>query len=88
MLASLSSLAQDVKKEIETRVDISEVPAAAVQALTPWLSSDSKVKWYREEGSDGLSYEAKFKSLHYRWSVEFNAKESMVMDRSARLSTN
>ena len=68
ILSTLHLGAQD-KVERERRIDASEVPAAARSFVDG--AAAKRLRWYREEGSDGTSIEAKFMRSGHRHSVEF-----------------
>ena len=70
ILLSTSGLSAQDKVERERRIDASDVPAAA-RAFVDGAAA-KRLRWYREEGSDGTSIEAKFRA-DGRWhSVEFD----------------
>lgn len=61
-----------VKYEKEYRIDAEEVPATALQFIAA-LDFPSKVKWYKEEGFQKTSIEAKTKDQLSRFSIEFSS---------------
>jgi hypothetical protein len=63
--------AQDVKREFETRIELSEMPPEALETLHPLLRKTRKVRYYREESTEGTTYEVKGKWRRHRWSIEF-----------------
>ncbi|MEM7658022.1 MAG: hypothetical protein AAF399_17990 [Bacteroidota bacterium] len=60
------------KYEQEYRIRPSEVPEAAASFLQE-IGWSSKIKWYREEGLNQTSIEAKVKEAGSRYSVEFDS---------------
>ncbi|MBX2817596.1 MAG: PepSY-like domain-containing protein [Saprospiraceae bacterium] len=71
--ASLPSnpvLAQS-KFEIEHHIKAEDAPRKAVDMVNA-LPLRGKIKWYYEENLKGNSYEAKNKSDHHRYSIEFD----------------
>jgi hypothetical protein len=59
------------KFEKEYRLKEKEVPKAAINFIEK-IDYKSKLKWYREESSDGESVEAKFKINKIAYSIEFD----------------
>ena len=59
------------KYEREKRVKESEVPEFSYQYINS-QNFTKKIKWYREESQDGISYEAKVRHRGYLWSIEFS----------------
>lgn len=70
VMAPFPSFAQ-VKVEQESRLQEEEVPDKALTAVRS-LPYDGKVKWYREQGLDRTSVEAKFRMHDRRYSLEFD----------------
>ncbi len=66
----LTSFGQ-VKYEKEYRLDQGAVPAKAIEFVEN-LAFDKSVKWYKEEGLDHHSIEAKTKYLSRNYSIEFD----------------
>lgn len=64
-------LGQQAKFEKEYRIKLKEVPPLALQAIDS-LNFDRKIKWFKEEGLQTNSIEAKTKFEGKRYSVEFN----------------
>lgn len=60
------------KFEKESRIQPNEVPACALQFIHA-LPFEDKIKWYKEEGLDKVSIEAKFRSDKVRYSIEFDS---------------
>jgi len=58
------------KYEKEKRIRKSKAPTDAVRFIDYF--TDEKVKWFFEEGSEGLSYEAKFELEEHNYSIEFD----------------
>jgi hypothetical protein len=71
--ACLASAYAQVKFERESRVNFSEVPQAARSFVDSCCPGQKKIKWYREESQDGLSFEAKFQDWRGRYSIEFDS---------------
>lgn len=67
---SLGGYAQQ-KYEREYRIPTSEVPQKALDFIDSF-DVTKKVKWYREQGIDSTSIEAKFKLLGSKYSIEFS----------------
>lgn len=65
-----SSLAQS-KYEKETRLKENEVPLNAMKFVDS-LGFSKKVKWYKEQGFDRTSVEAKVKKDGQKYSIEFS----------------
>lgn len=72
-LVCLCQIEAQVKYEKEYRLDRSKVPDIALDFVDQ-LRFDNKVKWYKEEGINKTSIEAKTKHRSKRYSVEFNSK--------------
>lgn len=70
ILQSVVGSAQE-KYEQEEEVSVEEVPTSAVQFVDS-LEFGNKIKWYREQGLDRISYEAKLKFKKQRISIEFS----------------
>lgn len=66
----LGSYAQQ-KYEREYKIPISEVPQKALEFINAF-DVQKKVKWYKEQGLNTTSIEAKFKLLGSKYSVEFS----------------
>lgn len=69
----LAKLEAQVKYEKEYRLNQKDVPKPALDFVNT-LGFDRKIKWYKEEGLNKTSIEAKTKYLSKRYSVEFNSK--------------
>ncbi len=72
ILLCFHALGQDAKSEKEERISHSSVPEMSEEWLDNTFGALKKVKWYRETTSGKLSFEAKFKHLRKRYSVEFS----------------
>jgi hypothetical protein len=59
------------KFEKETRIQESEVPTAATEFVNA-MNLGTKIKWYKEQGYDRMSFEAKTKYQGQRLSIEFS----------------
>jgi hypothetical protein len=66
-----SNLFAQEKFEKESRIKPKEVPTKALFFIDS-LNIKNKVKWYKEEGLNGKSVEAKFKQDEAKYSVEFD----------------
>lgn len=66
-----SNLIAQEKFEKESRIKADDAPSKA-QLFIDSLNITNKVKWYKEEGLDRNSIEAKFKYNNSKYSVEFN----------------
>lgn len=66
-----SNLIAQEKFEKESRIKDEDAPTKA-QLFIDSLNIANKVKWYKEEGLDRNSIEAKFKHNKARYSIEFN----------------
>ena len=60
------------KLEKESRIKSNEVPQAALDFVDQ-LNFSKKIKWYKEEGLNKTSLEAKTKHEKRKYSVEFNS---------------
>lgn len=72
-LAMTNTALAQLKYEKEYRLDIAEVPDSARQFLAE-LAIEKRIKWYREEGLEDVSIEAKTKSKANgkKYSIEFD----------------
>jgi hypothetical protein len=70
MVFSGQLLAQQ-KFEKESRINPSDVPENAINFIEA-LPFESKIKWYKEEGFDRVSIEAKFTNQRTKYSIEFD----------------
>lgn len=70
LLVANNAFAQD-KYEKESRIKLDEVPSKA-RLFIDSLKFDTKEKWYKEEGLDRISIEAKFNLNRARYSIEFD----------------
>ena len=68
--ATLEAFSQQ-KYEKEVRIKESEVPEDALEFVNS-LEISSKIKWYKEQGLDRTSFEAKTKYKGERLSIEFS----------------
>ncbi|TNE79703.1 MAG: hypothetical protein EP332_10225 [Bacteroidetes bacterium] len=75
-IGALSPLWAQEKIERESRLSSSEVPEQARLCLAR-IDSQTRIKWYREEGLTGMSIEAKFSWQKHRYSVEFDSLGSL-----------
>lgn len=64
------------KVEKESRIKVSAVPAKAV-LVTDRISSATKWKWYREQGIEETTIEAKGKAYDRKCSVEFDTEGNL-----------
>ena len=71
VVASFNMLFGQLKYEKEYRLKSFEVPENA-KAFISKLNFTSKIKWYREEGLNSSSIEAKTKYNSTKYSIEFN----------------
>jgi hypothetical protein len=71
LFVSINLFAQD-KFEKESRIKVKDVPSKALLFIDT-LNLNIKVKWYKEEGLDRKSIEAKFKRSKVKYSLEFNS---------------
>lgn len=62
------------KMEVEKRINIAEVPEAAVHFLQEYLPDSRKIKWYFEQDGAHQSYECKFKRFRKKYSIEFDSE--------------
>lgn len=70
------------KYEKESRISAKDVPANALQFIQS-LNPRQKVKWFKEEGLNTESFEAKFKHNNAKLSIEFDTSgtiEDIEMD--------
>lgn len=67
----LTHLEAQIKYEKEYRLDSDEVPEGALEFVEE-LNFTKKVKWYKEEGYNRESIEAKTKHFSCHYSVEFD----------------
>jgi hypothetical protein len=68
---SKNLLAQE-KYERESRIKQKNVPTEALHFFDS-ISNINKIKWYKEEGLNKISFEAKFKINRTKYSVEFDS---------------
>jgi hypothetical protein len=59
------------KIERESRVKVHQIPELALSFIDS-LSIERKIKWYREEKINGVSFEAKFRMNQTKYSIEFD----------------
>lgn len=70
MLAGGEAFSQK-KFEKEFRIQENDVPAAAIEFVGA-MNLEGKIKWYKEQGYDRMSLEAKTKHQGQRLSIEFS----------------
>lgn len=80
-----TSVFSQYKFEKEYRIDTENVPAIALQFITN-CSFTKKVKWYKEESQDGISFEAKTKYQKHKFSIEFDTT-GHILDVEKKLKT-
>ncbi|MDP2174878.1 MAG: hypothetical protein Q8K70_03100 [Bacteroidota bacterium] len=68
---SINLQAQE-KYERESRIKQKDVPTEALRFFDS-ISNINKIKWYKEEGFNKISFEAKFKLNRTKYSVEFDS---------------
>jgi len=73
VLSSVNIFYGQIKYEKEYRLKSVEVPDNAKEFISK-LNFTSKIKWYREEGLNSNSIEAKTKNNSKKYSIEFNDK--------------
>lgn len=66
------SLQAQFKFEREYRIESNQVPSASVDFVAKLLEGH-KVKWFKEESGEGLSYEAKTEYKNQKCSIEFDS---------------
>ncbi|MCR9065685.1 MAG: hypothetical protein NXI00_17070 [Cytophagales bacterium] len=71
LISYLQALAQQ-KYEREIGVLSEEVPENAVEFTEEFLGK-SRIKWFKEEGLEGYSFEAKARKNRRKYSIEFSA---------------
>jgi hypothetical protein len=74
------------KYEKEYRLNQSQVPIRALEFVEQ-LPFDKKIKWFREEGLDKSSIEAKTKYLSKKYSIEFSA-DGEIEDVEIQIETD
>lgn len=72
MLCVTAGVSAQQKKEIEQRVNPDEVPQHAREWLDDAYENARRIRWYYEETSGEISYEAKLKWKKHVHSVEFD----------------
>jgi hypothetical protein len=71
------NLSAQEKFEKESRIKSKDVPSKALWFLDS-LNFDTKIKWYKDEGLDKTTVEAKFKLNKVKHSVEFDLDGNLV----------
>lgn len=71
--------AQEQKREAETSIKKSEMPAAALNILNEFWNDEKKADFYREFDGKTVSYEAKFMHNDHLISIEFS-EEGLLED--------
>lgn len=61
------------KYEKESRIHSEDVPQPAIMFMDSSVFSHEKIKWFKEEGLEKTSFEAKFRSKKVRYSIEFDS---------------
>jgi len=61
-----------IKYEKEYGLKLEDVPQKAIDYISE-LNLDTKIKWYKEEGIDRSTIEAKTKYNSYKYSIEFDS---------------
>lgn len=74
------------KYESEQRIKVDQVPVEAVEFIDA-LDFEGKIKWYREQGINRTSVEAKTKHLGKKYSVEFS-ESGQIEDVEIKLDWN
>jgi hypothetical protein len=72
VIYSLSSQAQEYKREKEERIRKGEMPEKAIQVLSPFLKQAKRTRFYFETDGERKSYECKLKFRGTKYSIEFN----------------
>ncbi len=73
ILITVYTCTAQIKYEKEYRLNQDDVPKIAIEFVDK-LGFKKKIKWYKEEGLNNTSIEAKTKHLSKKYSVEFNPK--------------
>jgi hypothetical protein len=73
LIFSFQILSAQTKFEYEESVPVENVPENAIIALDELFSEVKSEKWYKEISDEGVSFEAKFKSLKNAYSMEFDS---------------
>ncbi len=68
-----SVLVAQEKYEQESRIHSEDVPQPALMFMDSSVFSHEKIKWFREEGLEKTSFEAKFRSEKVWYSIEFDS---------------
>lgn len=79
-----NSIAQD-KFEREFRINPDQVPQQAANFLSD-VEFDRDIRWYKEEGLNSYSFEAKTKYRGKDYSIEFN-KKGLIEDIEVRVKS-
>jgi hypothetical protein len=72
VIYSLSSTAQEYKREKEERIRRRDMPEKAIEVLSPFLKQARKIRFYFETDGERKSYECKLKFRGIKYSIEFN----------------
>lgn len=68
-----SVLVAQEKYEQESRIRSEDVPQPALMFMDSSVFSHEKIKWFKEEGLEKTSFEAKFRSKKVWYSIEFDS---------------
>ncbi|MFI8377540.1 hypothetical protein [Leeuwenhoekiella sp. NPDC079379] len=73
LISGFSALnAQGIKQEYEQKIDAQQMPAEALNYIENLKIEKQKMRYYKEIDGAATSFESKFKSKGYLYSVEFN----------------
>ncbi|MGB3774120.1 MAG: hypothetical protein WA951_02585 [Leeuwenhoekiella sp.] len=72
MLLFTTVFSQEVKNEVEKRIEKQEMPSKALELLESMPVNMKKAKFYNEKDNEHSSYEAKVKYKNRKYSIEFD----------------
>lgn len=73
LLLPIITLAQaEIKKEMEKSIPAKEFPSKCLNRLKPFLINSKKIRYYKEQNSERLTYEVKLKKEGRHFSIEFH----------------
>ena len=66
-----------LKREVEERIKLEEMPDKAVELLAVWLEESKRSRFYHETDGRQQSYEAKLTHKKRRFSIEFDTNGNL-----------
>jgi hypothetical protein len=72
LLPSISIAQVEVKREMEKSIPVKEFPSKCLHRIKPFFIKSKKIRYYKEQNGERLTYEIKLKKEGKQYSIEFH----------------